>query len=118
MTYVSRVTTEILRAGQPRAYADSETVARVTFESTRWDSSSDRELHPSFLSEETASRRLLGLQCGFCERRRGGGHPLETYLDYLRPVDGRPASEVIQYGDPDQIVASVWEFRVVSPFTD
>lgn len=104
-----RWTLEVLRSGQPRAYADSETVARVTFEYTPWNSETG-EFEPWPISEKSAREQLSGMRCGFVATPKSEAGFLGTYLDYLRPVDDRPE-------DPSG-KASVWEFRTVHPYTD
>jgi len=112
-----RVTTEILASGQPRPYADTINHVRVSFESVPWDSKSG-ELEPSFMSEEVARQRLLYSGCGFTEKMKADVEWYATRLDWLKPIDGKPASELIPHGDPSQICASVWEFHTTSPYTD
>lgn len=115
-----RFTVEILASGQPRPYADTIRHVRVTFEHVPWDSKSG-ELEPDFMGEEAARRWLAGIPCaGFVGTARNGldwKWP-ETYLAWLKPIDGKPASEIIPHGDPNQICAAVWEFQTNSPFTD
>lgn len=112
-----RYTVETLAAGQPRPYADSIHHVRVTFEWNGW-AEDDAELEPNFISEDAARRQLLTLSCGFLEKTKVEAHWADTRLDWLKPIGGKPASEVIPHGDPNQICASVWEFHTTSPYTD
>lgn len=117
LTQARRYTVETLAAGQPRPYADTIRHVRVTFEHVSWDKPSGG-LQPNFTSEEAVRRCLPGLLCGFTEKTRADVEWFETRLDWLKPIDGKPASEVIHGGDPKQICASVWEFHTTTPFTD
>lgn len=112
-----RITIETLRSGQPRAYADSEHVVRVTFEHTPWNDQSG-EFAPDYKQESYVREELASLRTGFTPKSRSEAGYLASYLDYLRPVDPKTADELIPGGDPSQTLGSVWEFRVVSPFTD
>lgn len=116
MTMKHRFTVETLASGQPRAYADHLHHVRVTFEAMPWNSKSG-EIEPCFVSEDAAIRMLENMPlAGFIRKA-----PAEWYdrrLEWLRPIDGKPASEVIPHGDPKQICASVWEFQTRTPFTD
>lgn len=113
-----RFTIETLASGQPRPYADTIHHVRVTFESVPWNAK-DGELQPSFMNEE-AARRLLDKipYAGFTAKTRAEVDWFDTRLDWLKPMDGKPASEVIAHGDPKQICASIWEFHTTTPFTD
>jgi hypothetical protein len=116
-----RYTIETLQSGQPRAYADTVHVVRVTFEWT--GAFANEPLGPNWMSEEAARNRLKTLPCGFMDTKRADAGFLGNYLEYLRPVDPKTAKEVVAeqrfplYA-PDAILASTWEFKVVSPFTD
>lgn len=114
-----RFTVEVLASGQPRAYADTICHVRVSFENVPWNSK-DGELVPSHMSEEAARGLLEKMPyAGFTSKTKGPGCEWwEKRLDWLKPIDGKPASEVIPHGDPKQICASVWEFHVTSPYTD
>ncbi len=116
MARTERYTIETLASGQPRPYADTIRHVRVTFESNGWQGGG--ELIPSFMSEDGARNRLRGMLCGFTDKTAKDCDWFETRLDWLRPVDGKPASEAIPSGDPKQVVASTWEFHTTSPFTD
>ena len=106
----TRVTIETLRSGYrggwpPRRYADTECVVRVSFERVPWNSKTG-ELEPDFIGPAIAEQRLQGLQCGFTSVRKKDASFMQSYLDYLRPIDEQDGR------------SSEWEFRVVSPFTD
>jgi hypothetical protein len=118
---IQRYTIETLESGQPRPYADHVTRKRVTFE--RDAPSSVTVIVPQRMDEQSARLNLLRLQCGFTLYTRTDRGPsmddhFKPVLDWLKPIDGIPASEAIEFGDPSQIVASVWEFQVTTPFTD
>jgi hypothetical protein len=115
-----RITTEIIASGQPRPYADSIGHARVSFEWQGMEGFSNKEAPfvPNYMSEEAARRILPGLQAGFTAKTAKECEWYETRLDWLRPVDGKPASETLPGGSPTQTVASVWEFHTTSPYTD
>ena len=117
MSHKHRITIEILASGQPRAYADNEYRARVSFEATGLQSG-EQPLVPQYMSEEAARRQLLRCGCNFIERLRKDATWPQSYLDWLRPVDPKLASEIIEKGDPKQTVASTWEFQVTTPYTD
>lgn len=115
MGQTERYTVETLASGQPRPYADTIHHVRVTFESNGWKDGS--EVGPSFMNEAAVRRRLVGLTCGFVEKTKKEADWFDTRLDWLKPIDGKPASAVILSGDPNQIIASVWEFHTTSPYT-
>lgn len=115
MTHKERITIETLDAGQPRAYADTIHRVRVSFESNGY---LDGDLLPSFMSEDAARRRLRAMQCGFTEKTRADSDWFDTHLDWLRPIDAKTANDVIPHGDPNQTVASIWEFHTTSAYTD
>jgi len=110
----TRVTIETLASGQPRPYADHELRVRVTFEWTGWRGG--EEFGPMPMAEERVREWLPGLRCGFVGATRAEAGFMGSYLSYLRPVDARTAADEIPGGDPRQIVASVWEFEVVTPY--
>ena len=114
-----RFTVETLASGQLRPYADTIHHVRVTFEHVPWNSKSG-ELEPWFMGEDAVRGDLEMMPlAGFTSKTRGDVYSWsDTYLEWLKPIDGKPASEVIPHGDPKQICASVWEFRTVSPYTD
>ena len=113
----TRYTIEILASGQPRPYADTIHHARVDFESSGWKP--DAPLGPVFVTEDFARNTLLRLPCGFTEvTRKTADHPFATVLDWLRPIDPKPESEVRPNGNPKQSCASAWEFQTSTPFTD
>lgn len=116
MAHKERYTVETLASGQPRPYADTIRHVRVSFESTPWNGGD--ELQPAFMSEEAARRRLQHTACGFTPKTASEVQWFDTRLDWLKPIDGKAASEVISGGNPKQIVASVWEFHTTSPYTD
>lgn len=106
----TRVTIETLRSGYrggwpPRRYADTECVVRVSFERVPWNSKTG-DFEPEYLKQDTVERMLLGLQCGFTSVRKKDASFMQSYLDYLRPIDEQDGR------------SSEWKFRVVSPFTD
>lgn len=113
-----RFTIEVLRSGQPRPYADTEHVARVTFEHTDWKTPRG-PFEPWYMTEDIAQDYLSIPGSGYVRATRKETKDwYSTYLDYVRPLDAKSASEVIDGGDPNRKVASVWEFRTVTPFTD
>lgn len=100
-----RVTGRIVSSGQPRPYADSATTAFVMFERHGWG---QKDFTPYPVTEEVARRAASGLMIGYVPNTRAEcTMPFQSYLAYFRPVD--PAEE----GRAD-----IWEFRVVTPFTD
>jgi hypothetical protein len=112
-----RITVEVLRSGQPRPYADTEFVCRVTFEETKWNDPS-YELHPWPMTIDTALRYLEKVDGWVGTDRRSSGY-LDTYLDYFimcEPIV--TAADLIKYGDPNSKMSHIWEFRTVSPYTD
>ncbi len=121
MASTQRFTVETLASGQPRPYADHLWHVRVSFESTDFQTG---ELAPRRMDEASARRYLKALPCAFTEltradkRGKGEDAHYQTHLDWLKPIDGIPASEAISHGDPNQTVASVWEFQTTTPFTD
>lgn len=113
-----RTTLEVLRSGQPRPYADTEYVARVSFERTDIFRPKDLEFHPAYMSMEIALSKLKGVE-GYTERKRSGGNDWHmTYLDYVKMIDVKTADMVLKGGDPHQLVAYIFEFRTVTPYTD
>jgi len=112
-----RITIETLASGQSRAYADTIRHVRVSFERVPWNKP-DGELEPAFMSEEAVRRRLPGLGCGFTAKSRSEVEWVDTRLDWLKSMDGKPASEVIPHGDPNQMCGSIWEFHTTTPSTD
>lgn len=120
-----RYTVNTIRSGQPRAYADSCLTVRVTFEETDPMLVSSDTFLPNYLSAQTVEGILTNiLKCGFIStRRQERSHGLESYLDYLKPIDpkkiGDPDfNEKRVFGKPGTEVSHVWEFQVISPFTD
>src|SRR5262245_61297889 len=109
-----RMTEEIIRAGQPRAYADTEYVCQVSFEHTSFQNPND--FVPFYMDKEDAFRKLKHVN-GFVERRRnerreGETHmdaDFATYLDYVKPINPTTADKIIDGGDPSQELASIWE---------
>lgn len=119
-----RITIETLRSGQPRPYADSEHVVRVTLEHVPYAFQAMGtwkvgEWAPQFTTQDSAMEILKGLRCGFISTSKmGRSDPFQTYLDYLRPLDAEAGG---MYGMKHNLkgeLASIWEFRTVSPFTD
>lgn len=115
MSFIQRYTVETIQNGQPRPYADTVRHVRVSFER---GGPSPKQIEPAFMQEAVVRSFLKTLMCGFTEKSKDEVDWFETRLDWLRPMDGKPASEVIPHGDPNQTVASVWEFHTTSPFTD
>jgi hypothetical protein len=111
----SRITTEVVRAGQSRPYADTEYVVQVTFE---FCGQLSKDFQPSYTSKNYALLRLAKINGFVSTPKAERKDHFETYLDYVKPIEPKRASEVIPLGDPDQEVAYIWEFRTVSPFTD
>ncbi len=115
----TRITINTLRSGQPRAYADSVTQVRVTFEQTDPMLLKSDAFIPMILPESAVVPWLKNLRCGFIEERNPK-HGLEPHLVYLVPIDpvkiGDPG--VRAWGKPNEFVSHIWEFQVVSPFTD
>lgn len=113
-----RYTLKTIRSGQPRAYADSERVVQIHLENDDWRNPGT--LKPMYVDESRAKEiaRQLPLSGFIKTLSHERGHGLESYLDYFRPLDATTSDKIIPHGDPKQTVASIWEFRVVSPFTD
>jgi hypothetical protein len=121
-----RNTFTVVRSGQPRAYADTEYVARITFEHcSPYGPAETRNMwQPQRVDEQrarAAARSFFGYIDTTAKERK---HMLDPYLDYFKPID---AGRVDRTGridrtgreSPDGVfVAAVWEFRTVSPFTD
>lgn len=103
----SRITTTIVRSGQPRPYADTERVVRLTFERFGYVSKNWSEW---LVDEKQARLAARGSMVGFIDRQRKDAGPFDSYLDYMKPLG------------PIETLAGMhsaqWEFRVVSPFTD
>ena len=114
-----RVTIEVLRSGQPRPYADSESITRVTFEWVHMFLGG--EMQEDYMDEATVRSRLtrLGLLPDLPTRSERK-HGLDGYIDYVKPIDPRVAKDVMPhpYGDPTRTVGHIWEFRIVSPYCD
>lgn len=110
-----RVVYQVVKSGQPRAYADSEYVGRVVVEAQKWRPAGEGPWEPFGVSEE-AARRLA-----FAFNARPEGPPLkneagfmESYLEYFRPV-GEDTTVLSHSG---RVSSSVWEWSIVTPFTD
>lgn len=113
-----RITIEYVAGGQPGPYADTRDIVRVQFERTDpMKVGPDLPFIPSYMGEEAAVQHLLGLGCGFVTKQERKSH-WDTYLEYLKPINPKKASEIIPYGDPSQEVSDIWEFKTVTPFTD
>lgn len=99
MTY--RVSWDILASGQPRAYADSRTIAKVTFEYLVSYGPEKGQWKPAFdnLEEEKVRAILRALPCGFTDKEPE--HWASSRLNYLRKKG-----------------PGVWQFQVDSPYTD
>lgn len=111
-----RYTIKVIASGQPRAYADSISVVQIQFEHSFH---TEGDLKPHYVSEATARRQLLRMECGFFETiKRERIHGLDPYLEYLNPMNPKTAAEIISGGNPKQILSDVWEFKTVHPFTD
>jgi hypothetical protein len=108
-----RITCKYVRGGQPRPYADTEHVVRLTLEHVPYRASGE----PIFIEREwepwTNIIRSLVEQYAraFCSWKKTqqehlqadfNGH-FDTYLDYMIQVPG---------------TTNVWEIRTVTPFTD
>lgn len=113
-----RITIETLAAGQPRAYADSRTHVRVTWEMYYPKVRADQEegtgegqygWRPNpYVKEEKVRKVLPALDCGFTDftyppkdRAATPGDYYATRLEWLR-----------------EISPGVWEFYTTSAFTD
>lgn len=104
-----RIEAEILRSGQPRPYADSETVGRITITRLQQYGPQKGEWAPCSSWDETWNKddtedkpiRDLLRQChiGFTDTPPADW--ASTRLNYLK-----------------QISVGVWEFRTISPCTD
>lgn len=106
-----RYTVETLKAGQARPYADDVCHVCVTFEWVPYRDRADGDV-PTFepcdgWSEETASRWLKQLSCGFTDYKYDAKTDgsmdayFRTRLDWLR-----------------EVAPGVWEFQTTSAFTD
>lgn len=107
---IERLTTEYLHTGQPRPYADSYTLCRLTFERTGYKTGSDpKQLLPMSISEATACLAVnrYGFKFLSMPKKEDRKHGLDPYLEYFRPVD------------PDEKGCShIWEYKTVTPFCD
>lgn len=101
----SRYTVETLASGQPRAYADTISHVRVTFEHIPWIGPNEGFQPWRMDNEELVRAVLKGLPCGFtefvCPSNPTMDEHFRTRLDWLR-----------------QIEPHVWEFHTTSPYTD
>lgn len=103
----SRITTTIVRSGQPRPYADTERVVRLTFERVGYLSKNWNEW---LVGEKQARLAARGSLVGFIDRQKKDAGPFDSYLDYMKPLEPIETSEEVR--------SAQWEFRVVSPYTD
>lgn len=111
-----RVTTTTIRSGQPRAYADSERVCRLTFEVAAWNDPNDwRQV---LVTEKVARETAEALPIGFTSKKRNEVDWFDSHLDYFRPIDPKRRNHFGAEDETAEPQASVWEFRVVTPFTD
>lgn len=110
----TRITITVVRSGQPRAYADTERVVKVTFERDDWRKPSETNLGAMYLNAKVAEEYIsqLPLSGYVATREKDRSHGLEPYLDYLKPVNPVAISHA------EEVTASIWEFRVVSPYCD
>lgn len=100
----TRVTGRIISSGQPRPYADSQLTAYVLFERYGW---ADKDFAPYPVTEEVARKAAAGLMIGYTPTTKAEAPMFGSYLLYFKA-----ASKF----ENDR--ASVWEFRVITPFTD
>lgn len=108
-----RVTFNTIRSGQPRPYADTERVVQVKCEHLPWGKT---EWEPWSVDEE-AARRLAGAVYALPPKRAEAGF-LGSYLDYFNPVDPKRVNRVGVEDSSFPRKTSVWEYRIVEPFTD
>lgn len=108
-----RVTFITLRSGQPRPYADSQRIIQFKCEYLPWNKT---EWEPWPIDEEVA-RRLAGAFNPLPPVRSEAGF-LGTYLDYFNPVDPKRLNNFDREDSTGVVRASVWEYRIVEPFTD
>lgn len=95
----TRVTKTFLRAGQPRAYADSEYVGRLFIEIR---DSTDDEWRPATFVESVVKETYAPLVHSFWKQKDDEKREWwQSYLDYIRKEG-----------------PGLWEVRIVSPYTD
>ena len=109
-----RQTVEVVKAGQRESYQDTEMIVQVTFERT----DSNNIFAPDYISKDIALIRLHKVAFFTDHKKDGDKEPFRTYLDYVRPIDKITADQLVEQGDPNVVLHSIWEFRVVTPFTD
>jgi hypothetical protein len=113
-----RITIDTIQSGQPEPWGAHILVVQVAFEWTP-PLKPGSDFVPQFMSPDTARSYLKNLPIGFVENERHERRdPFQSYLDYLKLIDPKSADQVIPNGDPHQALASTWEFKVVTPFTD
>lgn len=111
-----RITVVPMRGGQPRPYTDTETVVQVSFEQVPWlGKNEDLTWVAWWITEADAREILPSLKCGYINRPRGGNW-YDSYLDYLKPR--APTTQKNLVTKEEEIRSWLWEFRVVTPFTD
>ena len=113
-----RYTVETLQTGQTKPYGDTVHRVLVTFEMIPYRGP-QVDYQPMWMSENAVRDFLPNLKCGFMNvEREQRKHGLDTYLDYLKPVNPKKASEIIPQGSPEQVQSHQWEFQVVTPWND
>lgn len=108
-----RITFTTIRSGQPRPYADTESVTQIKCEHLPWNKT---EWEP-YLVDEEAARRIAGTFNPLPPKRHEAA-PFRAYLDYLTPVDPKRINNIGREDPKAPVRASVWEYRIVNPFTD
>lgn len=111
-----RVTYQVIRSGQPRAYADTEFVGRIVVEHQPWfPRGHEPEWKPFGVSEEVARRLAFANSVdGVAPPFRKDAGFLGSYLEYFVPISEN-TSVVPQTG---RVSSSIWEWKIITPFTD
>jgi hypothetical protein len=113
-----RITFTTVRSGQPRPYADTERVVRLTSES--FAQYTTKEWEPWPIDENTARMLCDAAPVGFTYRTKSVGEWWESYLSYFTPIDPKRLTNTgVETDDPTiPVKASTWEFKIVTPYTD
>lgn len=123
-----RITVNYIASGQPRAYADSRQITRVQFERTpsmwspAWPSEvkpEDIPWEPNYMNAKFAEDKLRRMGfLGTTPWKKDTKHGLDSYIEYIKPINPKKGGEVLKWGDPNEDVGDVWEFYIVQPFCD
>lgn len=114
MSYRWSIEVEQIRAGQPRPYADTEYVTRLTYRSNSIFRS--RQTRESVL-DDAKGLGIAGYSYDKEQGEKGEWH--QTYLDYCKEVDRGPVVNkegvLPKYWRPEYVT---WEIRTVTPYND